>query len=89
MTQHDETTIYFRRSNTNTCKHNTQCNDITTSGQSNLSKRLHHHHAWMVQSYSPSGANVQPHSTCFLVPTQIHIPNSISIGSAVFTPQSL
>jgi len=36
------------------------------------------------QSYLPDGANVTPSNTCFLGPIQIHIPNGISIGSAIF-----
>ena len=37
------------------------------------------------QSYSPGGANVHPtHDSLFFGPTQVHIPNGILIGSAVF-----
>jgi len=32
-----------------------------TSGQSNLTQRLHCRHTWTVQSYSPAGANVHQH----------------------------
>jgi len=52
------------------------------SGQNKLTKMPHHCHTWMVQSCSPVGANV--HRTCFFGPTGVHIPNSISIGWAVF-----
>ena len=109
---------------------------LTTSGQSNLTKRQHHCRTWMVQSYSSGGAKVTlhlihasldpPKSTYqtaswsvqtfvhsswqwvhtlhnvqplfpskfplrtgdlrlgFLRPTRVHIPNSISISSAIF-----
>ena len=33
---------------------------VITSGQSNVSERPHHHHRWMVQSYSAGGAYVHP-----------------------------
>jgi len=35
----------------------------STSGQSNLRKRLHRRRTWTVQSYSPGGTNVHPHLT--------------------------
>ena len=51
--------------------------------------RPHHRRTWTVQWYSPGGASVQcalhlPPNTCFLGPTWVHNPNSISIGSAIF-----
>jgi len=52
------------------------------SDQSNLTKRPHRRRSWTVHTYLPRGANV-PSNTCFLVPTRVHIPNGISIGSAV------
>jgi len=56
-----------------------------TSGQSNLRKRPHWRHTRTVQSYSPGCANMHPHATkCFLGRTGVHIPNEISIGSAIF-----
>ena len=45
-----------------------------TSGQRNLTKRPHHRRTWTVQSYMPSGVNVQPIYKCFLGPTRVHIP---------------
>jgi len=54
------------------------------SDQSNLTKRPHRRRSWTVHTYLPRGANV-PSNTCFLVPTRVHIPNGISIGSAVST----
>jgi len=44
----------------------------------------HHRHTRTVQTYSPGCANVHPHLTRFLWPNRVHIPNVISIGSAVF-----
>ena len=55
-----------------------------TSGQTNLTKRLHRHSTWTVQSYSPGGANMHPHLTHASWATPVHIPNGISIDSAVF-----
>jgi len=59
-----------------------------TSGQSNLTKRPHHHRTWMVQSYSRRGDNAQTHLIrASLEPppsSQQYNPNGISIGSAVF-----
>ena len=55
-----------------------------TSGQTNLTKRLHRHRTWTVQSYSPGGANMHPHLTHASWATPVHIPNGISIDSAVF-----
>ena len=53
--------------------------------QSNFTKRPHRRRMWTVQSYSPGGANVHPNLIrCFLAPVRIHVPNGISIGSAVF-----
>ena len=56
-----------------------------TSGQRNFIKRPHRCHR-MAQWYSPHCANVHPASnTCFqLGPTQFHIQNGISTGSAIF-----
>jgi len=61
---------------------------IITSGQSNLTIRLpgvHRRHT--VQSYSLDDAYVRHaplSNTWFLGPTQVHIPNGISISSAIF-----
>ena len=54
------------------------------SYQSNVTKRPHHRRTRTVQSHSPGGANVHPSNTCFYGPTQVHISNEISIGSAIF-----
>jgi len=52
----------------------------TAGGQSNLTKSR----IATVQSYSLGGANVHPSNTRFHGPTGVHVPNDMSIGSAVF-----
>jgi len=45
----------------------------------------HHRCTWTNQSYSPGGANVHPpFNTRFLEPNRVHVPNGISISSAIF-----
>jgi len=77
-----------RSLNTSSClspqNSNDQCQNLT-SCQNNLTKRLHRHCTWTVQSYSPGGANVNPYLThASLDPPRIHNPNGISTGSAAF-----
>ena len=57
---------------------------ITSGRRSHLTKRPHRRHTWTVRLCSPGGASVHSLSnTCFLGPTRVHIPNGISMGSAV------
>jgi len=53
---------------------------LAANGSDNRRRRR----ALLVQSYSPGGAHMHPHNTCFLGPTQVFLPNGISIGAAVF-----
>jgi len=56
-----------------------------TSGQSNLTKRPHRRCTRTVRSYFARWRQrAATSNTCFLRPTGVHIPNGISIGSAVF-----
>ena len=59
---------------------------MLTSGQSNSTKRPDRSRTLTVESYLRGCASVHPSNTCFLgfEPTRVHIPNDISIGSAVF-----
>jgi len=50
------------------------------SGQSNLTKRLHRSNTCTVRQVAPM---FTPCNTCFLGSTRVHIPNGISISSAV------
>ena len=50
---------------------------LLTSGQSTLTKSLHCHCTWTIQSYSPGGTNVHPSNTCYLGRTCVHIPYDI------------
>jgi len=57
---------------------------IVTRGETNLTKRPHRRHTWSVQSHSPGGADVYLTHASLTGSNRVHIPNGISIDSAVF-----
>jgi len=53
-------------------------------GQSNLTKRLHRSHMWMVQIVFARWRQCAPRcNACFLGPTRLRIPNGSLIASAI------
>jgi len=59
--------------------------EMKTSGQSNLTiSRIAAAHGWFSGIRQVAPVSTLP-NTCFIRPTWVHIPNGISIGSAVFT----